>query len=212
MLDRIFDFPGLYRVKVTLIKIFMRPISALLIRNKFSEDEVILANVPDGSRVYEIGCGDGNGYRLFLRANRSISYTASDFNVHMVDHCRTAYPDAAWEYYSGGGYQHPDAAFDVCIIRHVLHHIPARSDIVKTVSEALRIANKVILLEPLQSEGALLSSVKSLYWRITDGGVNYMRLDQLRAVLDEAGAKITWDVATEPLRQAYAATLVRGVP
>ncbi len=213
-MDRIFDFPLIYRLKVSLIKLFVRPVSAVLIRNKFSEDEVILRTVADGSRVYEIGCGDGNGFRLFSRAGRNIQYTASDYNTHMVDHCRERHPDAAWEYYSGGAYPHADASFDYCIIRQVLHHIPTRTEIVATVREALRIAGTVLLLEPLQSESPVLRAIKSLYWRVTDGGLNYMTLDELHRVLDEAGAVITWEVATEPLRQAYAGTMVssRALP
>lgn len=197
-MDRIFDFPLAYRLKISLIKLFVRPVSAMLIRNKFSEEDVILEAVADGSTVYEVGCGDGNGFRLFGAAGRNVRYTASDYNDHMVDYCRKRHPDATWEHYSGGPYPHPDASFDYCIIRHVLHHIPDHDDIRLTVREALRIATTVILIEPLQSDGALLSGIKSIYWRFTDGGVNYMTLTELHGVLEEAGARITWEVAQSP--------------
>ena len=209
VMDRIFDFPLVYRIKITLIKVFLRPISLLLIRNKFSEEDVILRNIPSGSRVYEIGCGDGNGLRLFKGANLNVDYTASDYNTHMVDYCRQHYPEANFEYYSGGPYPHEDQSFDFVVIRHVLHHIPNRDDIVLTVRESLRIGKTLVLIEPLQSDGKLLAAIKSIYWRITDGGVNYMTLDELHQVWKDAGASVTWEVWTQPLHQAYACTMVR---
>lgn len=207
LMDRIFDFPFAYRAKVSLVKLLVRPVSAALIRNKFDEDAVILSAVADGMRVFEMGAGDGNGLRLLSRAGRSVAYFGSDFNSRMVEFCREHYPQASWENYSGGAYAHADRSFDLCIIRHVLHHIPSRSDIVETVREALRMAKVVLLLEPLQSENIVLKKIKSIYWRVTDGGANYMTLDELHEVLKEAGGDITWEVATEPLRQAFACTM-----
>jgi hypothetical protein len=40
------------------------------------------------------------------------------------------------------------------------------------------------------------------------GGVNYMRLEELRAVWKDAGAEVTWEIWTQPLRQSYACTMV----
>jgi SAM-dependent methyltransferase len=209
LLDRVFDFPLIYRAKVSLVKILVRPVSRLLIRNRFSEEEVILSNVPYHAKVFEMGCGDGNGFTLLADAGLNISYTGSDYNSRMVEHCRRQYPQATWEDYNGGSYPHLADAFDVCLVRHVLHHIAERKNIVFTIREALRIAGQVVLIEPLQSETSILRAVKSAYWRLTDGGVNYMRLDEIHGVLHEAGANITWEVVTEPLRQAYACTLQR---
>jgi len=207
VMDRIFDYPPIYRLKISLVKAVVKPVSALLIRNKFSEEDVILNNVPKGSRVFEIGCGDGNGLRLFVGADHPVAYTGSDYNVHMVDYCRKQYPEARWEEYRGGPYAHATREFDRCVIRHVLHHIPKRADIVLTVREALRISERVVLIEPLQSENAALRMIKSAYWSVTDGGVNYLTLDELHEVLREAGARIEWEIATEPLRQGYACVM-----
>lgn len=209
VMDRIFDFPALYRAKISLVRLVTRPVSSVLIRNRFADDDIILDNVPDGASVFEVGCGDGNGFRLFAQAGRSVRYTGSDYNTHMVDYCRTHFPQASWEYYSGGAYTHADGEFDYCVIRHVLHHIPERSDIVQTIREAIRISKNVVLIEPLQSEGLPLRLLKSLYWKATDGGVNYMRLNELQQVWKDAGAEITWEVWTHPLRQTYACTMKR---
>ncbi len=209
VMDRIFDSPLLYRAKITAIAVLARPIALTLMHNRFSADEILLREIPDGSKVYEIGCGDGNHFRLFQQRRRKIEFAGSDYNDHMVDYCRRTYPTGKWEYYHGGRYEHPDNQFDFCIIRNVLHHITDRKDIVLTVKEAVRIAPRVILFEPLQSDNRLLHAIKSVYWRITDGGLHYQRLDELHATWAEAGAEVVWEIPTAPLRQAYAGMLKR---
>lgn len=210
IMDKIFDVPWLYRAKISSVKLITRPMSYVLFRKNFSDEQVILQAVPDGARVYEVGCGDGNGLRLFRDAGKHVHYTASDYNPHMVEYCRQHYPEASWEDYDGGRYPHEDSEFDFTIIRNVLHHIPKREDIVQTVREAARIAKKLILVEPLQSEAAPLRLMKSVYWRITDGGVSYFRLDELHSVFRDAGLRVEWETWTSPLRQRYAAILVRA--
>ena len=207
IMDRIFDVPLLYRAKVSLVRIAVRPLVVLLMHNRFSVDELLLQNIGDGARVYEIGCGDGNTFRLLEKEHRGIQYTGSDFNTSMVAYCQRHYPGGRWEEYHGGKYPHADGSFDFCVIRNVLHHISTREEIVATVREAVRMARVAIIFEPLQSENFALAGLKSIYWRLTDGGANYMRLSELHEVWRAAQACVQWEIATEPLRQVYACAL-----
>ncbi len=207
IMDRIFDVPLLYRAKVSLVRIAVRPLALLLMHNRFSEDELLLQNIKDGASVYEMGCGDGNTFRLLEKERRGIQYTGSDFNGSMVAYCERHYPGGCWEEYHGGRYSHADSSFDFCVIRNVLHHISTREEIVVTVREAVRMARVTIIFEPLQSENFALAGLKGAYWRLTDGGTNYMRLSELRDVWRAAQARVQWEIATKPLRQVYACAL-----
>jgi len=207
--ERVFNAPRLYRAKMSAVHLATWPLKAALLRNLVPPDDVLLQRISDGMRVFEIGCGDGNLFRLLQTHRRAVQYTGSDYNPHMVEHCRQQYPEAKWEEYRGGAYAHPDYAFDLCVIRGVLHHIASRDDIVLTVREAARIARRAIVFEPLQSENPALASVKSIYWHVTDGGSHYMRLDALRQVWRDAGAQVEWESFTRPLRHSYACILSR---
>jgi 2-polyprenyl-3-methyl-5-hydroxy-6-metoxy-1,4-benzoquinol methylase len=209
-MDRIFDHPVLYRLKIGLVKLVIYPISKFLIREPIDPDAVALACVQPGDRVFEVGCGDGNLYRLLRDHGRADNFVGSDYNEHMVRYCAQHYPGAKWEVYSGGRYDHPDASFDWCVIRNVLHHIPAADDIVLTLSEAARIASTVLLIEPLQSDAPLLAWLKHHYWAITDGGVNYFNLHQMRELFDRFPSKIHDERYTRPLRQVYSCRYSRG--
>ncbi len=209
-MDRIFDYPALYRLKIDLVKLIVYPISKLLIREPIDPDALALRCVRPGDRVFEIGCGDGNLYRLLCDHGRADHFVGSDYNERMVQYCAEHYPAAQWEVYSGGRYNHPDSSFDWCVIRNVLHHTTAVEAIVLTLSEAARIASNVLLIEPLQSDNPLLAWLKRHYWAITDGGVNYFNLHQMRGLFDRFPSKIHDEHYTRPLRQVYSCQYSRG--
>jgi SAM-dependent methyltransferase len=202
-MDRIFDHPVLYRSKVGLVKFATYPIAKLFIREPIDADALALSCVRQGDRIFEIGCGHGNLYGLLRDHGLADHYVGSDYNEHMVQYCIEHYPAAQWEIYSGGRYDHPDASFDWCFIRNVLHHIPNVEDIVLTLSEAARIASNVLLIEPLQSDNSLLAWLKHHYWAITDGGLNYFNLEEMRKLFDRFPSTVHTERYSRPLRQVY---------
>lgn len=111
VMDQIFDYPALYRLKIGLVKLAVHPLSKLLIREPIDPDALALAWVRPGDRVFEIGSGDGSLYRLLRDHGRAAHYVGSDSNEHMVRFCATRYPAVRWEIHGGGRYDHAEFEF-----------------------------------------------------------------------------------------------------
>jgi len=66
----------------------------------------------------------------------------------------------------------PDKKFDITVIFGVLHHISEDTNLI--IKEIIRVTKeKIILIEPLQSESGIPRLIKTLWWRFTDGGSHY---------------------------------------
>ncbi|MGI8674706.1 MAG: class I SAM-dependent methyltransferase [Thermoleophilaceae bacterium] len=122
-------------------------LSSRLANARISE-AVLAAAVFDGARVIDIGCGDGT-YSIELAA------LARPALVHGVDPAVGAI-EVARARAGGGGtvsfevgsaYALPHAvdAFDVAVLRGVLHHVDRPLD---ALSEALRVAPTAVAVEP----------------------------------------------------------------
>ena len=170
------------------------------------DDVLRAANIQPGATICEIGCGDGENYRVVTALAGRVEYTGIDISEAMVAHCRETHPDQRW-LLASPPYALEDARFDVCLVVNVLHHLNSRTEVVRMLSEAGRIARKVVLFEPLQSDARALAATKSLYWALTDGGSRYLRLAEFRALFAEAGLALSWERYSAPLRHFYAAHL-----
>jgi ubiquinone/menaquinone biosynthesis C-methylase UbiE len=204
-MERLFNFPRLYRAKFALTGAAVAITRPVLFRNYFTFKGLLAEHIRTGQRVCEIGCGDGENYRLLRDAVGSVDYTGVDVNPNMIQHCRQQHPEARWIC----GEDLPSCGFDTCIICNLLHHLETRSRVIHVVRTASRLAGEVLLFEPLQSENRLLAVLKSGYWASTDGGKLYLRLAEFHEVFAEAGAHVGWEVISEPLRQFYSCQLLR---
>ena len=140
----------------------------------------------------------------------AVRFTGIDINSAMIRHCAATLPDQHWVVASPP-YAFADGQFDYCVIVNVLHHLHDRAEMRNMLSEAARISKRVLLFEPLQSESALLHALKRLYWSITDGGSDYLRLAEFHALFAEARLRLTWERSSEPFRHFYGARLVRDL-
>lgn len=208
--EKLFDFPRLYRAKYALTGVLVRVLRPLVFSTLVTVDDVIAAAaIPSGASVVEIGCGDGQNYRLVAARTENVAYTGVDINPAMVAHCSREYPDQHWMCVQPA-YPFADAQFDFCVLANVLHHLNSRGEAVRMLAEASRIAKTVALFEPLQSESAPLHALKNVYWALTDGGARYLRLDEFHALFAEAGLRVVWERYSSPLRHFYGAHLTRA--
>lgn len=100
-----------------------------------------------GKRVIDVGCGDGT-YSIELHDRGGArSIFAIDAAAKAVDSARRrAGPrDITFEVASAYAIPHADNTFDIAHLRAVLHHMDRPFD---AISEALRVAPTIILLEP----------------------------------------------------------------
>jgi ubiquinone/menaquinone biosynthesis C-methylase UbiE len=206
--ERLFDFPRLYRAKFAVTGAVLRVVRPLVFTTLVTVDDVVrAAAIAPGSRVLEIGCGDGQNYRAVSVIAGDVAYTGIDINPVMIAHCAEAYPAQRW-LVATPPYAFADREFDYCLIINVLHHLNRRGDVVRMLAEARRIAKMVVLFEPLQSEGRLLYALKNAYWALTDGGSRYLRVSEFHAVFAAAGLRTAWERYSAPLRHFYGAHLV----
>lgn len=208
--EALFNFPRVYRWKFMLTGALLGLVRPILFKTMVRDEDLFrCAGIPAGSRICEIGCGDGENYRKIEGIVGNTRYTGIDINPAMVAHCRARYPHEQW-LVAGLPYPFPDDSFDYCIIVNVLHHLNDTAEIVSMLTEAKRISRNILLFEPLQSEHVVLYSIKRLYWALTDGGSRYKRLQEFRDLFASVGLRLGWERYTSPLRHFYAAHLTRA--
>ncbi len=100
----------------------------------------ILRWVPKGSRVLDLGCGDGEFLRL-LREEREVTGTGIELDANNLIAAASRGIDVIYQDMDKGLENFPDHSFDVVVMAHalqVLHH-PHRvlGDIVRIGSEAI---------------------------------------------------------------------------
>lgn len=198
--EKVFDYPLLYSIKTAIVRTVAGAVNPLWFRNHFDAIEIALQELR-GKKVLEIGCGSGYLYDHIRRKDVPVEYVGSDVNPQMVAFCREKYPEASWIQLGELPYPYADREFDVVLIWNVIHHLNDYQDVLGVLSEAVRIGSSVIMFEPLQSNPRLLRSLKSLYWRITDGGKFYFTLREWDDVFDRVGAETVWQKSSEPLNQ-----------
>jgi len=204
--ERIFSFPRLYRFKVNLLTTIANWLSLLWFRNYFDPIDVLAGQVND-KKVIELGCGHGHLYSRLKDNTQRMHFVGSDINEHMIDHCRSRYSESEWLCLKSLPYPFNNGDFDVVLIWNVMHHLNEYNDILTFLSEALRIGQSVIFLEPAQSNPVFLKLLKALYWKITDGGKFYFTYSDWQIVFRKINATVAWEKISEPLNQIYMAEI-----
>lgn len=99
--------------------------------------EYLGAMIPPGSRILDIGCGDGTLDRLLMERSGEIQIEGAE--ILPRESC--AIPCHAFD---GMKLPFPDKSFDGCMFVDVLHHA---SDAAAILREARRVANRFVLIK-----------------------------------------------------------------
>src|SRR5216683_5595652 len=99
--------------------------------------EMLAAQIPQGARVLDIGCGDGTIASLIAQFRPDISIQGVEFLVRpeCKIECRA---------FDGASLPFPDGSFDVCLFVDVLHHTPDPAILLR---EAVRVSRSFVLLK-----------------------------------------------------------------
>jgi len=108
-----------------------------VLRGQFAE------MIPPGSRVLDVGCGDGSIDELIATARPDVSIEGIDVLVRRGAKIPVIL-------YDGRVFPHPDKSFDAVIFIDVLHHTP---DPLALLREAVRVARHCIIIKDHNRDG-----------------------------------------------------------
>lgn len=101
--------------------------------------------IPQGAKVLDVGCGDGNIAKLLLEARPDLAIEGIDVLVRPTTHIPVTQFD-------GKTIPFPDQSFDVVMFVDVLHHT---EDPMILLREAKRVARKAVVLKDHCRDGML---------------------------------------------------------
>ena len=99
--------------------------------------EMLAAQIPQGSSVLDIGCGDGTVGSLIAQLRPDVSIQGVEFLVRPG--CRIECRP-----FDGSALPFPEACFDVCLLVDILHHT---QDPAILLREAWRVTRSLVLLK-----------------------------------------------------------------
>ncbi len=148
----------------------------------------------DGARVIDIGCGDGT-YSIEVAAlARPVLVHGVDPAAGAIDVARTiagADPRVSFEVGSAYALPHAVDAFDVAVLRGVLHHVDRPRGALR---EALRVAPTVVAVEPNGLNPGLKVLERWSRYHVEHGERSYprRRLDGWAAALGASVVRRQW--------------------
>ena len=139
-----------------------------------------------GKRVLEIGCGAGS-FLASLHKDYGCSCVGIDVSDEMIRFASSTNPGPTYRVMDSSKLEFEDNAFDVIVFNYVLHHV---RDLAATIAEAKRVGRKIVFYECCAWERQPAKFISRLYWKVTDGGFQYLTLNEWRSrfaapVLDE---------------------------
>lgn len=163
-----------------------------------------LANLPDDSRVLDVGCGIGDVVRML--SDRSLRSTGVDISMHSLTIARGASPSGDYVAASADRLPFPDGTFDALISIEVLEHLPDDR------------AGAIEMARVLKPNGLLVASVPNHYYfpsyRRLMGHLRHYDRHSLLAIANQVGLIPETPLAQHRTLNAahlYAYTVLRGL-
>ncbi len=185
----------------------------------------ILSHVPEGSRVLDLCCGQGNVTQALAGAGHRV--TGADFSPQMLAHARTRFPEGDFVETDAQNMDFDDDSFDVVTCSFGLMHIPDQPKALSEIRRVLRPGGRFIMTSWCGPEASPVFAV--FYKSVMAHGHPSVKLpespdfhqyadaDTAEALLKDAGLKVEtqaqvacyWDL-NEP--EALAEIFETGAP
>lgn len=145
-----------------------------------------------GKSVLDVGCGpDLNLPHMESPHPRAASYVGIDSSLEFVLSARRKSPgdNYAFAQASVTDIPFPDKSFDTTVVSYVIHHVAAAP--AQIMRELLRVTRShLVIFDHLRADNFITQRIQDLYWRVFDGGCNYM-------------TRLEWEAFLAPVRTLH---------
>jgi SAM-dependent methyltransferase len=184
-----FTTPSAYRLVVTMK------------RFAFKDAALDISAYIQGRCVLDVGCGPSlNLPHMENCHTEAIAYVGIDTSLAFVLHAQRENPSDRYRFAQASitDLPFPDKSFDTAVVSFTIHHVhdPERT----AMPELIRVTrNTIIIYDHLRSSNPVIGRLQSFYWRIFDGGCNYMRWNEWESYL--GGTTLRRKLQTGPFGQ-----------
>ncbi len=150
----------------------------------------------DGKTILDVGCGPSlNLAHMENSHETAAAYVGIDTSTQFVLSAGAENPGPKYRFAQASVTDLPfaDKTFDTTIVSFTIHHVDDSDG--RLMRELLRVTrSNLIIFDHWRSDNPLADAIQDTYWRIFDGGCNYMRWSQWEKFL--AGATVIRKVRT----------------
>jgi ubiquinone/menaquinone biosynthesis C-methylase UbiE len=158
------------------------------VANKRIQDEIFKFIKPSYKTLVDIGCGDGM-YTQNIKENfPHLEVFGFDPASAAIEAAKIKYPSVRFEIINllDEGLPLPQTKYDVAVIRGVLHHL---SDPQRAITNAFRLANNVIIMEPNGNNPLLKLIEKTSKYHIEHEEQSFFEW-QIKSWIRQAGGQV----------------------
>ena len=157
------------------------------------EDKIIgLGEVTLNKNVLDIGCGPNlNAYSVEYPHSTCKFYSGVDYSNSFVQSARRIHSANNMFFARASALALPfrDQSFDVVMALYTIHHVVGSPTMI--VSELVRTTKEtVIIFDHVKHQNKIKSAIQSIYWRIFDGGENYLTWEEWQRIFERSQLKI----------------------
>ena len=139
-----------------------------------------------GTKVLDVGCGNGTIHPLLLAHNPSFHLSGIDVAGEVIADARRSHPNISYDMYDGRLLPYSDAYFDAAFTICVMHHVPP-SAWATFLTEMRRVVRPGGLLAVVEHNPANPLTRRIVNNCPLDKNAVLLRSGQLKAMLSEAG-------------------------
>ena len=138
-----------------------------------------------GKDIADIGCGF-----LSRSYDKSLakSFTGLDNSKKIIEYRKKLDPKDKFLVADCCDIPLDSNSYDVAIVTFLIHHLPKNMHF-KALTEAKRLAKKIIILDHIRKENKFVSVLQSIYWSTVDGGSYYNTYKEWEHLFKEAKLK-----------------------
>lgn len=157
------------------------------------EDHVIgLEDVVQNKTVIDVGCGPSLNISQTEYPHRTCStYVGVDNSIAFIESAKKLHEGKNHFFLRAEATNLPfaDKSFEIGTLLFTLHHV--KESPTKVLMEISRVSsNKVVIFDHIASDLPQIRKIQNFYWKVFDGGYNYLTKAEWEKAIDQAGLRI----------------------